>query len=229
MLPDLPRTLTRLRICFNKFHNSKCIRLSVFTSSRKQFHVALVPRKIVPPHPPNITKASGVDLNEFLGHPGWRLEDLLPPSRQNPTLPDVAGDAAITSDTLRHLLILSGLPAPRTLKEESNLLSALRDQLHFVRHVQSVPAEDVIPLVRVGNEPDPERDRIGVLSFEECIEESQLEEIPGLEWKPWNVCGLKGGIREGREQGWFIVNDEHIQNDPTSRTLFDGTGMEKNE
>jgi Glu-tRNAGln amidotransferase C subunit len=186
-------------------------------------------RKLVPPHPPNITNASGIDLNEFLGPPGWRLEDLLPPSRTKSPMIGVTDDTAITSDTLHHLLNLSGLPQPRTAEEESNFLSALHDQLHFVRHIQSVPTEGIAPLIRVGNEPDPERDRIGVLSFEECVEESQLDEIPGLEWKPWNVCGLKGGIREGREQGWFVVNDEHLHDDPTVRDSFNGSAEEKDE
>jgi hypothetical protein len=62
-------------------------------------------------------------------------------------------------------------------------------------------------LIRIGVEPDVANDGVGMLSYEECLEESRLEEIPGLEWEKWDVCGLKGGSREGREHGWFVVQE----------------------
>jgi hypothetical protein len=144
-------------------------------------------------------------LNDVLGSPGWKLDDLLPPSR--PKVLDQSDDNSITPETLQRLLRLSGLPPPQTPQEEHNLLSALHDQLHFVRHVQSVPTEGVEPLIRVGHENYP-GETAGVLSYDECVEESRLNNIPGLEWTPWDVCGLQGGSREGREEGWFIVKDE---------------------
>jgi hypothetical protein len=65
-------------------------------------------------------------------------------------------------------------------------------------------------LVRIGDERGTgEVNSDGALTFEECVEESQLEMIPGLEWKQWDVCGLKGGSPEARAEGWFSVRDEH--------------------
>jgi len=61
-------------------------------------------------------------------------------------------------------------------------------------------------LIRVGNENVSEQGD-NLLTFEECVEEGRAEEIPGLEWKEWDVTSLNGGSREGREQGWFVVNE----------------------
>ena len=206
----LPRVSTILRLPRNQYSGEMCIRNVLVGSlpSRRSLHTTLPPQKLSPPMPPDISKHTGVDLNEFLGSSGWNLDELLPPSRpKSSTSPDATDDSSITPETLLHLLRLSGLPPPKSPQEESNLLSALHAQLHFVRHVQSVPTDDVKPLIRVGHEPHPE-DEIGVLSYQECVEESQSENISGLEWKQWDICGLKGGSREGRDQGWFIVNGE---------------------
>jgi hypothetical protein len=188
--------------------------------SRRSLHTTLSPPQLTPPIPPDISKRRGVNLNEFLGPPGWNLNDLLPPNRSMPsTSPDATDNNPITLETLVHLLRLSGLPPPKSPQEESNLLSALHDQLHFVRHVQSVPTEGVKPLIRLGREPHPE-DEIEALSYQECVEEGQSENIPGLEWKQWDICGLKGGSREGRDQGWFIINGEPTKPGETEEVVF---------
>jgi Asp-tRNA(Asn)/Glu-tRNA(Gln) amidotransferase C subunit len=205
----LPRVSTFLSLSRIQSSKTICIRNVVSSVASTQFHT-ISTRKLAPPVPPGISKSPGVDLNEFLGSPGWKIDDLLPASRGKS--PDVIDDISITPETLRHLLRLSGLPPPKSCEEESNLLSALHDQLHFVRHVQSVPTEGVKPLIRVGNEPQP-RDEIGVLRYEECVEESKSENIPGLEWTSWDVCGLKGGSHEGREEGWFIVREEQTSSE----------------
>jgi len=171
-------------------------------SLRRSFCATFHPRKLPPTDPLDATNADGVDLDEFIGSPGWNLEDLLPPTKENAS----QTAESITPQTLHHLLQLSGLPQPESPEEESKLVSALHDQLHFVRHVQSVPTENVEPLIRVGNERGGESGES--LTFEECMDEARSEEIPGLEWKQWDVCGIKGGSREGRDQGWFIVNDK---------------------
>lgn len=183
--------------------NGVCIRFPAVraVSSRNKFHTTGVSRKLTPPIPPDITNGSGVDLDEFLGSPGWRLEDLLPPRRSDTK---VSADSSITPETLNHLLRLSGLPPPNSPAEERSLLSALHDQLHFVRHVQSVSTEGVEPLIRVGHEPYLGSDKTGVLSFKDCIEDRERMDV---QWEPWNVCGLVGGSPGGREQGWFIVSD----------------------
>ena len=200
-----PRASPYLRVAREQFCTGKCIIYGVvFVNSRRLFTTKLHSPKHSPPRPP---VTAGVDLNDFLGSPGWKLEDLLPPSRPDMSSPNSGDSSPIIPETLRRLLQLSGLPPPQTAQEESNLLSALHDQLHFVRHVQSVSTEDVKPLIRVGYESHP-ADKDGVLSYQECVEEIKSQDIPGLEWTPWDVCGLKGGSREGRDQGWFVVSND---------------------
>jgi hypothetical protein len=193
-----------------------CIR-GIGLPSRREISTTIPARKLDPPRPVDIALNSGIDLNEFTGPPGWNLEDLLPPSRHSSLPYTDANETSITPETLRHLLHLSGLP-PRSPDEESNLLSALRDQLHFVKHVQSVPTKDLEPLIRIGDECRPGCTLLncdgqggGVLTFEECVEESQLVDIPGLEWSKWDVCRLNGGSPEGRDEGWFIVQNERVE------------------
>lgn len=206
MQPVLPRASSLARSPRIWQTDVVCIRIfQPFVAKRQRpFHTRVLNRILTPPTPPDISKYEGVDLDEILGPPGWKIDDLLPPripsSERRP-------DESIAPETLRHLLHLSGLPPAQSPQEQSSLLSALHDQLHFVRHVQSVPTDKVNPLIRIGHESDPEVDTVGVLSYEECVEESKSEEIPGLEWKPWDVCSLKGGSPEGREDGWFVVDD----------------------
>lgn len=213
MIPKLPRTASILRLPRNQVAGL-CIRHT--DVSIRTFCATSPARKLDPPRPVDIVGRSGVDLNELTGPPGWNLDDLLPPKQHGSS---VSTDTSITSETLRHLLQLSGLPPPQSQDEESNLLSALHDQLHFVQHVQSVPTKEVEPLQRIGDECRPGCTSVnckgngGILSFEECVEEGQLDDIPGLEWAKWDVCGLNGGSPEGREEGWFT-----IQNKPLKKT-----------
>ena len=175
-------------------------------------HSTIMRRQLKPPTPPDISNCSGVDLDEFVGSPGWTLDDLLPRHRIESSSTETDDDTSITPKTLHHLLNLSGLPPPKSAEEESKLLSALLDQLHFVKHVQSVPTDNVEPLIRVGDERGSEDGNTdGVLTFQECVEESDSETIPGLEWTEWDVCGLNGGSQEGRDQGWFVVKDKPRQ------------------
>jgi hypothetical protein len=205
MFSPLPRASTLLRIPKNKALGGICLR-QVYTTVRNAFaHTSTTPKK--PVNPPDITNCSGVDLDNFVGSPGWTLGDLLPPNRQR--LSESTPEENIPPETLHQLLSLSGLPPPNSPAEESKLLAALHDQLHFVRHVQSVPTEGVEPLVRIGDERGTGSVNIdGALTYEECLQESQLEMIPGLEWKEWDVCGLNGGSTGGREEGYFSVLDE---------------------
>jgi Asp-tRNA(Asn)/Glu-tRNA(Gln) amidotransferase C subunit len=118
----------------------------------------------------------------------------------------------ISSQTLHHLLRLSALPQPSSPAEEEKLLSALHDQLHFVRHVQSVPTDGVHPLSRIGYEPRPDDD-IGVLTFEECVEATQTAGEKAAGWKQWSVMDLPGGSRLGREEGYFVVVSKSTEPD----------------
>jgi hypothetical protein len=213
MMPTLPRTASILGLSWSQ-PARLCIRR--ITSNKREFCVSVAARKIEPPRPADITNRSGVDLNEFTGPPGWTLDELLPPSHQSRLQNRI--ETSITPETLRHLLHLSGLPPSRSSDEESNLLSALHDQLHFVNHVKSVHTEGVEPLIRIGDECRPgctaancDGHNAGVLSYEACEEEGKLEDIPGLEWIWWNVTGLTGGSPEGREDGWFVVQNEPVR------------------
>jgi Asp-tRNA(Asn)/Glu-tRNA(Gln) amidotransferase C subunit len=215
MLTELPRATTLLCLRKPSQFGGICIRKSVPSNAvrSRYFSSANGTRQLKPPTIPDISDESGVDLDEFIGSPGWKLNDLLPPHRTGSSQTEADDDTSITSKTLQHLLNLSGLPPPKSPEEESKLLSALHDQLHFVKHVQSVPTDNVEPLIRVGDErgaADGNTD--GVLTFQECVEESESETIPGLEWTEWDVCGLKGGSQEGRDQGYFVVRDKARKN-----------------
>ena len=181
-----------------------------------------------PPTIPDLTHRPRIDLNEFVGSPGWKIDDLLPSTRQRsssletenrgPPTPAAPGEentsSEITSQTLHHLLQLSALPAPSSPAEEEKLLSALRDQLYFVRHVQSVPTNDIPTLSRIGYEPRPD-DAIGVLTYDECVEAAKEAVEKVAAWKQWNVTGLSGGSRIGRESGYFVVMDKRKHNSGT--------------
>ena len=223
MFTGLPRAANLLRLTNPRGFGVICIRQarrSTITGFRK-IHATIATRQLKPPIPPDVSNNPGVDLDEFVGSPGWTLEDLLPPSRADSSSPGTDDDTSISSKTLHHLLNLSGLRPPTSRAEESKLLSALHDQLHFVRHVQSVPTENVEPLIRIGDERAAQDGRTdGLITFEDCIEESESETTPGLEWTEWDVCGLKGGSQEGRDQGWFVVQDKPRAN---------GNGNEEDE
>jgi hypothetical protein len=179
------------------------------------FRVSSSLAKLAPLTPPDFSNRPGINLDELIGSPGWILEDLLPPNRLKNIHVKNAEKDSISPETLRHLLRLSGLPPPRSDQEETELLSALHDQLHFVRHVQSVDTTNIKPLIRIGKEYES-TDHAGTISYEECVEESKVDDIPGLEWTPWDVCSLNGGSSEGREHGWFIVDDEQQANEEDS-------------
>lgn len=182
----------------------------------RNVHTTIATRQLEPPIPPDVSNNIGVDLDELIGSPGWTLEDLLPPHQTDSSPPETDDDTSISSKTLHHLLNLSGLPPPKSPAEESKLLAALYDQLHFVKHVQSVPTENIEPLIRIGDERTAQDGRTeGLLTFEECVEEERYSKtIPGLEWTEWDVCGLKGGYQGGRLQGWFMVQDKPRSNGP---------------
>jgi Asp-tRNA(Asn)/Glu-tRNA(Gln) amidotransferase C subunit len=215
----LPRAATWLRDTNPlRTRRCRCTRHAVSIASlcTRQFAVASPHRQskdnLDRPIIPDLTHRPRIDLNKFLGSPGWKIDDLLPPNRHpNSTrlTPQPSKDAStpkseISAQTLHHLLRLSALPQPSSPAEEQKLLAALHDQLHFVRHVQSVPTEDVPPLSRIGYEPRPD-DNIGVLTFEECVEATKVAAEKAAAWKQWNVMDLRGGSRLGREEGYFVV------------------------
>ena len=234
----LPRAATWLRHADLFKSRNLCTRhtLARISTQVRQFTAISPPRQskamLDPPTIPDLTHRPRMELNEFLGAPGWKIDDLLPSTRQKPSslkteqhreppTPAAAEEntssSEITSQILHHLLQLSALPAPSCPAEEEDLLSALHDQLHFVRHIQSVATNDIPPLFRVGYEPEP-NDTVGVLTYNECVEAAKeaIEKVAA--WKQWNATELSGGSRIGRESGYFVVVD---------KTTRDGSRREK--
>ena len=227
MLAELPRTSSFFHFLPNNVRIGVCVRNGTISASlsRRRFCTTGIHLKLAPVIPPNTTNRKGVKLDEFLGSPGWKLDDLLPHSR---TATNGTEHSSITTETLHHLLRLSGLPPPESQDEESNLLSALHDQLRFVRHVQSVPTDGVEPLIRVGIESHPGGDKSGVLSFKECVEAND-HDTSSSEWKVWDVCGLRGGFTGGREHGWFIIKEDSTIRERDSDTKDSDTLDSKRE
>ncbi|KAH0558437.1 hypothetical protein GP486_004906 [Trichoglossum hirsutum] len=106
--------------------------------------------------PPSPTKEGGArrnysdssrrttDISSILSKPSWSVQSLLP-SR-------TPASTRVTSEQLRHLLRLSALPPPRSLREETQMLETLDSQLHFVRQIQSLKADLVAPLKSIRDE-----------------------------------------------------------------------------
>ncbi|KAJ2906911.1 hypothetical protein MKZ38_009774 [Zalerion maritima] len=87
-------------------------------------------------------------LSEILSKPSWSVRSLLPPKSGETS----QEDNVVTPQTLRHLLHLSSLPAPKTAEEEASMLSTLQSQLRFVRDIQSVDTTGVEPLRAIRDE-----------------------------------------------------------------------------
>lgn len=72
--------------------------------------------------------------------------------------PITDADSEVTPATLHHLLRLSALPLPPTPEAEARLLTSLRAQVHFVKHLQSVDTTGVQPLVAIRDETEASRE-----------------------------------------------------------------------
>ncbi|KAL2116957.1 hypothetical protein VTJ04DRAFT_9125 [Mycothermus thermophilus] len=100
------------------------------------------------------------DPHTLLSQPTWSVRSLLeppPPSQQLQSPSPTEGkekeqEEEITEPLLHHLLRLSALPPPTTPSETTSLLQTLKSQLHFVRHIQSVPTDSVAPLSAIRDE-----------------------------------------------------------------------------
>ncbi|KAI8965015.1 hypothetical protein F5Y11DRAFT_48977 [Daldinia sp. FL1419] len=88
---------------------------------------------------------SSSPLATLLSKPTWSVRSLLPDSSSTPS-------EEISPRTLHHLLRLSALPPPTSPAEESQMLSTLSSQLHFVRSVRSVDTTGVEPLRAIRDE-----------------------------------------------------------------------------
>ena len=79
------------------------------------------------------------------------------------------------------------------------MIADLEDQLHFVRHVQSVDTEGVEPLVAIRDETE-EAKRASEITVETLKEEFEREEVVGFARKIRRVVGRKRFKPRGEEK-----------------------------
>ncbi|KAF2236652.1 hypothetical protein EV356DRAFT_64030 [Viridothelium virens] len=91
-------------------------------------------------HARHSSSLSDSDIKHLLSTPTWSVKSLLPTDGH-----DQAADG-VSSNQLRHLLRLSALPPPSSPEEETHMLRTLDTQLHFVREIQKVDTEEIVPL-----------------------------------------------------------------------------------
>lgn len=87
-----------------------------------------------------------VDVEKLLETPTWSVEALLPPAE------GALDSPSISSKQLHHLLRLSALPPPKSVKEEAGMLKSLSSHLHFVNNIRNVDTTDVQPLQSLRDE-----------------------------------------------------------------------------
>ncbi|KAI1105057.1 hypothetical protein F4804DRAFT_158047 [Jackrogersella minutella] len=112
------------------------------------------------------SNSASQDLNITLAKPSWSVRSLLPSPGSETT--------TITPKTLHHLLRLSALPPPKSVEEESQMLSTLESQLQFVRAIREVDTTRVEPLRAI-------RDETTQGMHEQTIGLEQLKEALGKE------------------------------------------------
>jgi Asp-tRNA(Asn)/Glu-tRNA(Gln) amidotransferase C subunit len=143
---------------------------------------------------------------EILSQPTWSVRSLLPPgpkSSSDPsTLPSSEIEDEINSQTLAHLLRLSALPQPSSPEEESQLLTTLRSQLHFVRSIQRVDTSGVTPLRAIRDETAEglEEQTIGLETLREAL---SREDVVGHARRPRR---RRGELVDANEvENWDVV------------------------
>ncbi|KAL2261003.1 hypothetical protein VTK26DRAFT_4816 [Humicola hyalothermophila] len=142
--------------------------LSRLLSNRHQSTTTIAPDNSLP---------TTYDPRALLSKPTWSIRTLLPPTvpegptpsptttttssssqqspqpqPQSPPLQQDLRQQDITPATLHHLHRLSALPPPATPAATASMLSTLRSQLHFVRHIQQVDTSNVPPLASIRDE-----------------------------------------------------------------------------
>lgn len=144
-------------------------------------------------------------MRALLEKPSWSVRSLLPPSESasSSTSSEAAGVEEITPQTLAHLLRLSALPPPSDPAEEASLLSTLRNQLHFVRSIQSVDTTGVPPLRAIRDETAAglREQTIGLDTLKEALGQ---EEVVGHSQRPRRRKDLQRG-RKNEAEDWDVL------------------------
>lgn len=146
-------------------------------------------------------------MRALLEKPTWSVRSLLPPSKPTASSspsPEAAGTEEITPQTLAHLLRLSALPPPSDPAEEVSLLATLRNQLHFVRSIQSVDTTGMPPLRAIRDETAAglREQTIGLDTLKESLGQ---EDVVGHSQRPRRRReGLQGG-RKNEAEDWDVL------------------------
>lgn len=152
------------------------------------------------------TAAQTTDIRALLEKPSWSARSLLPPlaSTSVSTSSETAEGEEITPQTLAHLLRLSALPPPSHPAEEASLLLTLRNQLHFVRSIQSVDTTGVSPLRAIRDETAAglREQTIGLATLKEVLDQ---EDVVGHSQRPRRRREDLQGGGENEAEDWDVL------------------------
>jgi Asp-tRNA(Asn)/Glu-tRNA(Gln) amidotransferase C subunit len=147
-------------------------------------------------------------MRALLEKPTWSVRSLLPPpgstSSSSSPSPETAGTEEITPQSLAHLLRLSALPPPSDPAEEASLLATLRNQLHFVRSIQSVDTTGVPPLRAIRDETASglQAQTIGLDTLKEALDQ---EDVVGHSQRPRRRREVLQGKRKNEAEDWDVL------------------------
>ncbi|KAI8949528.1 hypothetical protein F4801DRAFT_553012 [Xylaria longipes] len=175
-------------------------------NSRQQSTVAASLTRPSRTQPSGPTGTTTSDLTSLLSQPTWSVRSLLPPSSPSPSQ-----QTTITPATLHHLLRLSALPLPQTPEEESQMLSTLSSQLHFVRAIQGVDTAGVSPL-RVIRDETAAGLREQTIGLAELWEALEAEDVVGHAGRPRRRRMQKPVEQESSSSGEEVGRDTEKRN-----------------
>ena len=136
-----------------------------------------------------------VDVHALLSKPTWSVASLLPQRDQTPE---------VSSKQLHHLLRLSALPPPKDAAEETEMLSTLSSQLHFVKEIQRVDTTGVEPLRSLRDET-AEGEKDAELGMEALKDALAQEEVRGKFHKRIRRRREQAVERADKEEKWDVL------------------------
>ncbi|KAI1376106.1 hypothetical protein F4677DRAFT_96219 [Hypoxylon crocopeplum] len=152
----------------------------------------------------NSSDSASPSLETLLAKPSWSVRSLLPSPTDSPSSSE---SMTITPRTLHHLLRLSALPPPKSTEEESQMLSTLESQLHFVHAIRSVDTAGVEPLRAIRDET-AEGLREQTIGLDQLKDVLAKEDIVGHARRPRRQRGA-GQKEEGVNseiEGWDVLS-----------------------
>lgn len=143
--------------------------------------------------------SSGPTFETLLAKPSWSVRSLLPSS--------TSSLETITPKTLHHLLRLSALPQPSSAEEESQMLSTLESQLHFVHAIREVDTTGIEPLRAIRDET-AQGLREQTIGLEQLRDTLSKEDVVGHAQRPRRRRG-EAGQKENinhEVEGWDVLD-----------------------